>query len=109
MHKVMLGCACLILSSCAGMPGYDRILEQNGALTVRPSNTPGSDYEVTLRNVVDFGYNPDNPESRREMALRAVSDGCRNARIVNEKSLKTGEYLGGRDAVLYYLYVKCSS
>ena len=93
------------LAGCAGTAGHREILRNDGALAIRTSDKPGVDFVVTARNVVDIGYNPDNPETRKQAALGLAN--CPAGSIVGEKAIRTGDYLGGRPAITYEMDVRC--
>lgn len=105
MHtKQYLIAISLLLSSCQGQM---RILEAGGNIRVEPSTIAGSDYAVHLRNVVDFGYDPDDKANRDKFALTYLKNQCPTAKIVNETTIETGTYATGRPSRVYTVYVKC--
>lgn len=48
------------LACCAGSQSHLRILEADNALSVAPAQSAGYDYLVSIRNVKDFGFDPDD-------------------------------------------------
>jgi hypothetical protein len=62
---------------------------------------------VSIRNVIDIGYDPDNKATRDAAALRVLAEQCPNGRIVDETVIKTGRFLTGRPARTYAIHVKC--
>lgn len=101
------GVALLALAGCAGSQGHMRLLEQDGALRVSPSANPAANYTVSIRNIADVGYNPDDKAVRDKLALDYLRTQCPSGRIVGETVLETGEYLLGRPARTYAIDVKC--
>jgi hypothetical protein len=65
---------CAALGGCAGSDTHLRMLENSNALQVEPSQSKDFDYVVRMKNLVDIGYNPDNPETvgnrRRQVRAR---------------------------------------
>jgi hypothetical protein len=55
--------ACVVLAGCAGTDTQLRMLENSNALQIEPSQV--KDYVVRMKNLVDLGYDPDNPETRK--------------------------------------------
>jgi len=83
------------------------MLENSNALQIEPSQVPGADYVVRMKNLVDVGYDPDNPETRKSTALRAMKAQCPNAAIVGEQVIDKGTYAVGRPAREYFIQIKC--
>lgn len=76
------------LGGCAGTDTHLRMLENSNALQVEPSQSKDFDYVVRMKNLVDIGYNPDNPDTRRETALHEMQAQCPGARIVGEQVIE---------------------
>lgn len=102
MKKVVLLAALLSLAGC-----QTRLLEQEGNIRVEPSNQAGSDYVVHLQNLVDFGFNPDDPANRHKWALDYIKGQCPNGRVVGDRSIDTGSFATGRRARTYFVYIAC--
>jgi hypothetical protein len=85
-----------------------RLLEKDNVLQVEPSQTKEFDYVVRLKNAVDVGFDPDNPETRKETVLRAMRSQCPGARVLGERVIDKGTYLGGRPAREYFIQIKCT-
>jgi hypothetical protein len=98
---------CALLGGCAGTDAQLRMLENSNALQIEPSQSKGFDYVVRMKNVVDVGYNPDNPETRKETALHSIAAQCPNARIVGEQVIEKGTYAVGRAAREYFIQIRC--
>lgn len=98
---------CALLGGCAGSDTHLRMLENSNALQVEPSQAPGYDYVVRMKNVVDVGYDPDNPETRKSTALHAIQVQCPKASIVGEQVIDKGTYAIGRSAREYFIQIKC--
>ena len=99
---------CFALSSCAGSQEHYRLLEASGDLQVSPSQTPGSDYIVSIRNKEDFGFNPDEKSVRDRTALGLLKTQCPKGEIAGETVIDTGKYITGSSAKTYSVFVKCS-
>jgi len=84
-----------------------RMLEQDGAISVEPSNRSGSDYLIKMRNLVDFGFNPDNEANRHKWALKYIAKQCPDGRVVDDSSIDTGQYLTGKRSKTYFVYIRC--
>ncbi|WP_310619699.1 hypothetical protein [Flexibacterium corallicola] len=100
----------MFLVGCAGSPTYMRMLERDG--TIRIDSHPEAinyDYVVSIRNIVDIGFNPSNKETREDVALKYVQQQCPSAFIVNEEVIEMGKYLTGRDARSYKIFIKCGN
>ena len=96
------------LASCAGTDTHLRMMEQQGAYQIEPSqNKAAYDYVVRIKNLVDLGYDPDNPETRNAAALKGLATQCPSARIVGEEVIEKGTYAIGRPAREYFIQVKC--
>jgi len=96
------------LAGCAGSQTHLRTLEQVNALSVAPAQSPTHDYVVSIRNVKDPGYDPDNKPTRDATALAALKTQCPSGRIVGETVIDTGTYLLGNPARTYAIQVKCT-
>jgi hypothetical protein len=107
--KAFWAIACLtILSGCVGSQTHLRDLENNGVVRVDRSNAKDSDYVVSIRNVI-HDFDPDNPESRREVAQKMMATQCPQNTVVGEDIIETGTWLGGRPSRTYAVRVKCKS
>lgn len=102
-YKLLL-IALALLSSCQSQM---RVLESAGAIRVEPSQQPGSDYIVHIKNTVDFGFTPDDKSNREKWALDLLKSQCGAPKIVDEKSVVTGKFATGREAKTYFIYVDC--
>jgi hypothetical protein len=98
---------CAALVGCAGTDTHPRMLENSNALQIEPSQVKDFDYVVRMKNLVDIGYDPDNSETRKETALRAMQAQCPGARIVGEQTIEKGTYPIGRPAREYFIQIKC--
>lgn len=96
------------LASCAGSQSHLRVLESANALSVAPAQAAGYDYLVSIRNVKDFGFDPDDKATRDRTALQALETQCPKARIVGETVMNTGTYALGNPSRTYAIQVKCS-
>lgn len=108
--KFLLGAAsvAVLLAACTpGTQGYIRNMEGHGNLRVEPSNQPGYDYAVYVRNVLDIGYNPSDKATRDQTALQMLQTQCPTGSVVGETIINTGEWLGGRQSLTYIVQVKC--
>ena len=74
----------------------------------KSSQTKSFDFMVRMKNVLDFGYDPDNPETRKETALRAMQSQCPGARIVGEQVVEKGTSAIGRPVREYFIQIKCA-
>jgi len=83
------------------------MLENSNALQIEPSQNKDYDYVVRIKNLLDIGYDPDNPETRQDAALRAIQAQCPQARIVGEQIIEKGTYAIGRPAREYFIQIKC--
>lgn len=100
--------ATVLVTGCTpGTQGYNRLLESNGDVRVEPSNQPGYDYTVYIKNTVDFGYNPSDKPTRDRVATQMLASQCAGAKVVGETTINTGQYLGGRQAITYLVQVDC--
>lgn len=98
----------LVLASLLVLAGCQtRLLEQQGNIRVEPSTLAGSDYVVHIQNLVDVGFNPDNPENRHMWALSYIKGQCPNGRVVSDRSVATGTFLTGKPARTYFVYIAC--
>jgi hypothetical protein len=81
--------------------------EADSILSVMPSREPGYDYIVTIQNVADPGFNPDDQATRDRIALARVKRRCPLGSIVGETTRDAGQWLSGRPKRIYTLQVKC--
>lgn len=96
------------LAACTpGTEGYNRLLEDQGAVRVEPSNKYGYDYTVYIRNIIDIGYDPSDKLTRDKLAIQLLANQCEGARVVGETTIKTGYFLTGRPAITYLVQVDC--
>jgi hypothetical protein len=107
---------CVVLSlvlgvaGCAGSQAQLRLLESGNALSVQPAPTGAAyDYVVSLKNVKDFGYDPDDQPTREATALRTLKAQCPNGRVVGETVIETGTYLLGNPSRTYAIQVACAA
>lgn len=94
------------LAGCSGTETHTRGLESQNLIRVDLNPGPGYDLTVEIKGLVDFGWNPDNPETRKETALAAVKSECPAARIVHEDRFSRGESLRG-PIYTYYVRLRC--
>jgi hypothetical protein len=83
------------------------MLEKENAFQIEPSQSKDYDYVVKMKNLLDIGYDPDNPDTRKETALRSLKTQCPDGRIVGEQVIDKGTYAIGRPAREYFIQVKC--
>lgn len=110
-NKTAAGFALLAitLTACTpGTQGYLRNMEGYGNIRVDPSPVPGYDYVVTIRNVLDLGYDPSKKDVRDRTALQMLATQCPQGKVVGETVINTGEWLGGRPAMSYAVQVQCA-
>lgn len=98
----------LILSACAGSQTHMRVLEADNALNVMPASSPTHDFVVSIRNLKDFGYDPDDKATRDRTALQALETQCPAGRVVGETVINTGTYALGNPSRTYAIQVKCA-
>jgi len=106
---VLLAATVAALGGCAGSDSHLRMLEGDNAVRVDPASAPGHDYVVSIRNLKDFGYNPDDKPTRDATALRMLRTQCPNGRVVGETVINTGQYLLGNESRTYAVRVKCAA
>jgi hypothetical protein len=107
MRILGVAALCAALGGCAGTDTHLRMLENSNALQIEPSQVKDFDYVVRMKNLIDIGYDPDNPETRKDTALRAMQAQCPGARIVGEQVIEKGTYAIGRPAREYFVQIKC--
>jgi hypothetical protein len=98
----------MLLAGCVGSDLHNRALEADNAVRVDPA-PPGQPYDfvVSVRNLKDFGYDPDNKPDRDGVALRFLKTQCPAGRIYGETVIDTGTYLLGNPSRTYAMQVKC--
>jgi hypothetical protein len=97
------------LAGCATSGAYHQMLQTNGAMHVDPAPPGvGYDYVVSLRNLVDIGFNPDDKATRDATALSLLKTQCPAGSVVGETIINTGTYATGRPSLVYALQVKCA-
>jgi len=99
----------LALAACTVGSGGQvlRLHERDSILSVLPSREPGYDYVVSIQNVVDPGFNPDDKATRDRIALARTKKQCPLGSIVGETETDSGEWLSGRPKRTYAIQVKC--
>lgn len=107
MRWAILSIAALV-AGCAGSQAHLRLLEHDNALSVAPAQSPTYDYVVSIRNLKDIGYDPDDKATRDATALTALKTQCPAGRVVGETAIDTGTYALGNPARTYAIQVKCS-
>lgn len=98
----------LALGGCAGSQEHLRLLEADHAISVMPASAPDHDFVVSIRNLVDVGYDPDDKATRDRTALQFMQAQCPRATIVGETAISTGSYMGGRASKTYAIKIKCN-
>lgn len=99
--------AVFLLAGCAGSDTHLRMLENQNAFQIEPSQSKDYDFVIKMKNLLDIGYDPDNPETRKETALRAMRSQCPEATIVGEQIIDKGTYAIGRPAREYFIQIRC--
>jgi len=99
--------ATLFVAGCAGSQTHLRLLEAEGALKVAPASVPGHDFDVSIRNVIDVGYDSDDAATRSRTALQLLESQCPSGAVVGETTINTGAYLLGRPSNTYVVQIKC--
>ncbi|MDQ0454674.1 hypothetical protein [Rhizobium paknamense] len=105
--KASSGIAILGAALLAGCQAQLNVLEAHGNLRVEKSTLQGSDYAVYIKNVVDFGLNPDDRETRFKIATDYMKAQCPAGTVVSSDEITTGRYLTGRAAKTYIVYIRC--
>jgi hypothetical protein len=95
------------LSGCAGTDTQIRMLEQSNAVRVEPATTPDANYIVSVRNLIDIGYDLDDKATRDDLALRMLRTQCPGGQIAGETAIDTGTYGLGRASRTYAIKVRC--
>ena len=107
MRPIIAVTLAVVCAGCAGTQSELRILENQNALQVDPSPTADASFVVSIRNVIDFGYDPDIKATRDATALQALKTQCPEGVIVGETVIDTGTYLLGNSSRTYAIKVKC--
>jgi hypothetical protein len=107
VQRTLIVVGSILLSGCAGTDTQLRLLERENALRIEPISGKPYDYTVRLSNVIDFGYDPDNKETRDDTAMRAIRAQCPAGVIVGEDIIEKGTYAIGRQAREYLIQIKC--
>lgn len=108
MRVIMLVSLALTLSACsANSQGNLRVMEAYGEARMERSNEAGTDYVVSVRNVLGLGYDLRDAKTRRDVAVTMASAECPTASFVREDALTTGTFTTGKPSVTYSIYLKC--
>lgn len=94
------------LAGCAGSDTHTRVLESQNVVRIDPTPGAGYTHTVEIKGLLDFGWDGDNPETRRQTALRALRFDCPAAQIVREDRISRGESLRG-PVFTYFLRIRC--
>lgn len=108
MRGLLMMAAVALLAGCAGTQSYLRILESSNAISVAPASGPGHDFVVSIRNIKDIGYDPDDKPVRDATALQMMRAQCPAGRVVGETVLNTGAYMLGNPSRTYLVQVRCN-
>lgn len=98
----------MLVLGCAGSQSHLRLLEKDNALSVTTAQSSLYDFVVSIRNIKDIGYDPDDKPTRDRTALQALNSQCPGARIVGETVINTGTYALGNPSRTYAIQVKCA-
>jgi hypothetical protein len=105
---ILIFCGTQFVANCAGTETHIRMLEHDNAIRIEIAQAATYDYVVYINNSVDFGYDPDDPETRKKTALLALRTQCPQGQIVGERIIERGDALL-RAAKTYAFQVKCNS
>lgn len=81
--------------------------EADSILSVIPSHEAGYDYVVSVENIVDPNFKPDDKQSRDRIAVARMKKRCPLAEIVGETVIESGQWLSGRPKRIYAIQIKC--
>ena len=96
------------LSACsATSQGTIRNMEAYGEARMERSTLAGTDYVVTVRNVIGMGYDLRDAKTRRDVAVTMASAQCPTASFEKEDAITTGNFTTGKPAITYSIYLKC--
>lgn len=95
MRALAVAGVALLAAACADGRGHGGYGSGEGdvdphVVDVRPVRSAEVDYVVLIRNDDDLGFNAEDPEVRRNAAIKAVRRYCDGARVVNERWRDTG-------------------
>ena len=108
MKVFVMTCSLLSLGGCVGMRADQRVQEAQREVRAEASQSPGYDYAVHVRTVVDAGHIPDDQATRNATALGFLGPRCARPRIVGETVLATATSLMSRSSQSYSVLVKCA-
>ena len=95
------------LFGCVGTQSYLRLLESNGTVRVDSADDKSYDFKVSVKNLVDFGWNGDNKADRLKTVVMMFGNRCREVSVIDEIPIETGTYLTGKASITWVMKVKC--
>jgi len=97
------------LSACAGSVTHDQLLQRSGTVRIDPqAGAPGL-FRVSVRNDIDFGFDPDRLEDRQRAAAGALRAQCDGLDFVDEAVIDGGTNFVGRTLRTYVMTVRCKA
>ena len=103
--RKLIGCAIILLAATVSARA-----DFNGTPPRVEQASPGKPYDlvVYVRNVPDYGYNPEVREDRIRMALKLVRQQCPAARAVGEHKVVNEIFGIGGWLPDYIVLVRCN-
>ena len=89
-----------VLTGCADMRGTVRIEQASAG---KPY-----DFVVHVKNIYEYGYNPEVLEDRKRMALALVKRDCPAARVVGQDKIITEIWGITSSKPEYVVFVRCA-
>ena len=83
-----------------------RQLQDAKAFEIKRADSDRYDYVVKFNDYIADGYSPQNPETRKLVAMEAMKSVCDKPSIVGQDILKIGQHQG-KDQFTYFVHMKC--
>ena len=95
------------LFGCVGTQTYLRLLESNGTVRTDIADDKSYDFKVSVKNLVDFGWDGDSKADRLKTVLLMFGNRCREVSVIDEIPVETGTYATGKPSITWVMRVKC--
>ncbi len=106
--RIVSVCLLAALAGCAGPSSSVPLQQNSSAITIRKADSQNYDYVISIPDVKDNIYDPDDKATRDKMALGALRDQCEAPQVVGESVINSGTYLFGHPSRSFEVQVRCS-
>ncbi len=95
------------MTGCAGIGPAVSTAQNDGPISVEPSQAAGYDYLVVIRDGGNLGFDPNDQQARDLAALAKLRDQCDDPKVVGETVVKSDAFGQGSQPHRYEVKVRC--